>query len=115
MEHSLTVIKGGKSVAAQAPQALLIYLAEFFVKNGVAMTGEITLRGRILPIGGIKEKILAAKRAGIKKIILPKLNEKDLEEVPHNVKRGLELIFAEEMDEILDKFLAKRLKRKIRA
>lgn len=107
--------KDGPSAGITMAAALISSLIKIPIKKGVAMTGEITLRGRILPIGGIKEKILAAKRAGIKKVILPKLNKKDLEEVPHNVKRGLELIFAEEMDEILDKFLAKRLKRKIRA
>jgi ATP-dependent Lon protease len=71
------------------------------VRRDVAMTGEVTLRGRVLPIGGLKEKILAARRAGIKTVILPKRNEKDLEEVPKHVRRGMEFIFAETMDDVL--------------
>ncbi len=64
-----------------------LLLTERHVRNDVAMTGEITLRGLVLPVGGIKEKVLAAKRAGIKSVILPKLNEKDLEEVPESIKK----------------------------
>ena len=65
------------------------------------MTGEVTLRGRVLPVGGLKEKILAAKRAGIKIVILPKKNEKDLEEVPKHVRKDLQFVFVETMDEVL--------------
>ena len=71
------------------------------LRRDVAMTGEVTLRGRVLPIGGLKEKILAARRAGIQTVVLPKRNEKDLEEVPKHVRRGLNFIFAETMDEVL--------------
>ncbi|HSP07169.1 MAG TPA: S16 family serine protease, partial [Acidobacteriota bacterium] len=72
------------------------------VKNDVAMTGEITLRGAVLPVGGIKEKVLAAKRAGLKKVILPDRNRKDLEDVPENVREGLEFLFIKRVDEIID-------------
>jgi ATP-dependent Lon protease len=76
-------------------------LTDKHVRNDLAMTGEITLRGLVLPVGGIKEKVLAAKRAGIKSIILPKLNEKDLEEVPETIKDNMEFKFIEKMDEAI--------------
>jgi ATP-dependent Lon protease len=66
------------------------------------MTGEITLRGRVLPIGGLKEKTLAAKRAGIETIIIPKRNQKDLVEVPDEAKKGLKFIFVDNADQVLD-------------
>jgi ATP-dependent Lon protease len=65
------------------------------------MTGEITLRGRVLPIGGLKEKILAAHRAGLKKVLLPKRNKKDMVEIPKRVKRDLTFIFVDRMEEVL--------------
>jgi len=65
------------------------------------MTGEITLRGRVLPIGGVKEKILAAHRAGLKTVLLPKKNEKDLVEVPAKLRRGMKIVLASRMDEVL--------------
>ena len=65
------------------------------------MTGEITLRGRVLPVGGIKEKVLAAHRAGIRTFILPKKNEKDLMEIPKNARRELKFVFVERMDEVI--------------
>jgi ATP-dependent Lon protease len=70
-------------------------------KSRVAMTGEITLRGRVLPVGGIKEKVLAAKRAGITTVILPKRNEKDLVDVPEKAKKDLSFKLVERVDEIL--------------
>ncbi len=70
------------------------------IRKDVAMTGEITLRGRVLPIGGLKEKILAAHRSGIKRIIIPKENEKDLEELPDNVARKVNVLLVESMDEV---------------
>jgi ATP-dependent Lon protease len=75
------------------------------VRRDVAMTGEITLRGRVLPIGGLKEKVLAAHRAGIKTVILPKENEKDLTEIPANVRKQLNLVLVTHMDEVLKEAL----------
>lgn len=71
------------------------------VNKNIAMTGEVTLRGRVLPIGGLKEKTLAAKRMGIRKIILPKRNKKDLEDIPKYIKEDMEFVFAETMDQVL--------------
>jgi len=72
------------------------------------MTGEITLRGRVLPIGGLKEKLLAALRGGLKKVLIPKDNEKDLAEIPDNVKRGLEIVPVTVVDEVLDQALVRK-------
>ena len=76
------------------------------VKRDIAMTGEITLRGRVLPIGGLKEKLLAALRGGLKTVLIPKENEKDLAEIPDNVKRGLKIIPVKTVDELLGQALA---------
>ena len=73
------------------------------------MTGEITLRGRVLPIGGLKEKLLAALRGGIKKVMIPKDNEKDLEEIPDNVKKGLEIVSVTGVEEVLEHALSRSL------
>ncbi len=73
------------------------------------MTGEITLRGRVLPIGGLKEKLLAALRGGIKKVLIPKDNEKDLAEIPDNVKKGLEIVPVAMVDEVLEHALVRPL------
>ena len=73
------------------------------------MTGEVTITGQVLPIGGLKEKLLAAHRAGIKEVIIPKENEKDMAEIPDNVKDGLELIFVDNVDEVLKIALTKPL------
>ena len=66
------------------------------------MTGEITLRGRVLPIGGLKEKVLAAHRLGIKTIILPKENKRDMDDIPNNIRKQLEFMLVEHMDEVLN-------------
>jgi ATP-dependent Lon protease len=75
------------------------------VRNDLAMTGEITLRGRVLPIGGLKEKVLAAHRGGIKTVLLPKENEKDVSEIPQQVLKKVTLIQVENMDEVLKQAL----------
>ena len=80
------------------------------VKKDVAMTGEVTLRGRVLPIGGLKEKLLAALRGGIKVAIIPDENEKDLKEIPQNVKDGLNIIPVRNVEEVLKIALTKDLK-----
>ena len=75
------------------------------------MTGEITLRGRVLPIGGLKEKLLAAKTAGITKVLVPKDNEKDVEEIDKEIKSGMEIVFVERMDEVIDHAFASKPKK----
>jgi ATP-dependent Lon protease len=94
--------KDGPSAGVTMLVSLVSLLTDRHVRNDVAMTGEITMRGLELPVGGIKEKVLAAKRAGIKSVILPKLNEKDLEEVPESIKENMEFKFIERMDEAVD-------------
>jgi len=78
------------------------------IRRDVAMTGEITLRGRVLPIGGLKEKLLAALRAGITTVFYPKDNEKDLAEIPDNVKRALTLIAVSHVDEVIGRALVRK-------
>jgi ATP-dependent Lon protease len=80
--------------------ALLSVLSGIPVHADVAMTGEITLRGKVLPIGGVKEKLLAAHRAGIRKIVLPKDNEKDLSEIPGEILKELRIEFVEKIEEV---------------
>jgi ATP-dependent Lon protease len=81
--------------------ALASLLSNIPVRRDVAMTGEVTLRGRVLAIGGLKSKILAAKRAKLSTVILPKRNEKDLEEIPKHLLRGIQFVFAETMDDVI--------------
>jgi ATP-dependent Lon protease len=71
-------------------------------RNDLAMTGEVTLRGRVLAIGGLNEKAVAARRMGLQRIVLPRANAKDLAELPQDVRDGLEFVFVENMDEVLD-------------
>jgi ATP-dependent Lon protease len=71
------------------------------VRSDVAMTGEITLRGKVLPVGGIKEKVLAAHRAGLRSVILPRRNERDVEDVPAEVRRDVQFVFVEDAAEVL--------------
>ena len=80
------------------------------MRNDVAMTGEITLRGKVLPVGGIKEKVLAARRAGITTVILPRRNESDLEDIPPEVRSEMETIFVDTVDEVIAR-LARRRRR----
>lgn len=100
------VPKDGPSAGITMATALLSALTEIPVKASLAMTGEITLRGRVLPIGGLKEKILAAKIAGIRQVLVPKKNEKDVEEIDAEIKAGMEIIFVERMEEVLQYALA---------
>lgn len=94
--------KDGPSAGITMTTALISALTHIPIRKDVAMTGEITLRGRVLPIGGLKEKTLAANRAGIKKVILPAENEKDLEEIPQNVKRTMEFVLVDNLDDVLE-------------
>ena len=82
--------------------ALVSALTGIPVRQNVAMTGEVTLRGRVLPIGGLKEKLLAALRAGIDTVLIPKENEKDLEKIPENVKTAIRIIPVEDVKEVLE-------------
>jgi ATP-dependent Lon protease len=93
--------KDGPSAGITMATAMLSVFTERPVKRSVAMTGEITLRGNVLPIGGLKEKILAARRTGITTVVVPKLNKKELDEVPSSLKRGLEIHLVDEVDDVL--------------
>jgi ATP-dependent Lon protease len=98
--------KDGPSAGVAMVTTIVSVLTGIPVRRDVAMTGEVTLRGRVLPIGGLKEKLLAALRAGIKTVLIPSDNEKDLADIPDNVKRGLELTPVSTVDEVLKKALA---------
>lgn len=102
------VPKDGPSAGVAIATALVSLLTGRLVRYDVAMTGEITLRGRVLPVGGIKEKVLAASRAGIKEVILSEKNRKDLEEIPPHVKKKLKFIFVNHLDEIFFHALQKK-------
>ncbi|MEN9934342.1 MAG: hypothetical protein RLZZ387_921 [Chloroflexota bacterium] len=95
------VPKDGPSAGIALATALVSAFTERPVRRDVAMTGEITLRGRVLPVGGVKEKVLGAHRAGIGTVILPRRNERDLAEVPAHVKRQMRFVYVERMDEVL--------------
>ena len=99
--------KDGPSAGGAIALAIVSAITGVAVKSNVAMTGEITLRGEILPIGGLKEKLLAALRGGIDTVLIPKKNVKDLEEIPDNVKKGLNIVPVQWIDEILEKALEK--------
>jgi len=93
--------KDGPSAGITMATAIASALSGIPVRRDVAMTGEITLRGKVLPIGGLKEKLLAAHRAGIFEVLLPKDNEKDVAEVPENLRTAMKLHFVDNMDEVL--------------
>jgi ATP-dependent Lon protease len=93
--------KDGPSAGTAMATAIVSVMTGIPVRKEIAMTGEVTLRGRVLPIGGLKEKLLAALRGGISKVLIPKENEKDLADIPDNIKDGLEIIPVESMDEVL--------------
>lgn len=102
------VPKDGPSAGITMATALLSAITGIPVRANLAMTGEITLRGRVLPIGGLKEKILAAKTAGIKTVLVPKKNEKDIEEIANEIKAGLSIHFVESMEEVLSYALTEK-------
>ncbi|GAP76945.1 endopeptidase La [Pseudoalteromonas sp. CO325X] len=103
--------KDGPSAGIAMVTALVSSLTGNPVRSDVAMTGEITLRGEVLPIGGLKEKLLAAHRGGIKTVVIPKKNERDLKEIPENVREGLEIHPVQWIDEVLDHALAQPVER----
>lgn len=99
--------KDGPSAGVTMCTSVISALVKTATDKSVAMTGEITLRGRVLPVGGIKEKVLAANRAGIEKILIPLQNEKDLDEIPNNIKRKLEFVLIDSMDQVLEHALVR--------
>ncbi|MGE5503763.1 MAG: endopeptidase La, partial [Actinomycetota bacterium] len=99
--------KDGPSAGVAMCTAIVSVLTGIPVRKDVAMTGEITLRGRVLAIGGLKEKLLAALRGGLKTVLIPKDNEKDLAEIPDNVKKGLEIVPAATVDDVLQRALTR--------
>src|SRR5581483_9467199 len=101
--------KDGPSAGVALATAITSLLSGVKVDPDVAMTGEITLTGQVLPIGGLKEKVLGAKRAGIRKIILPKRNEIDLDDIPKEVRDTMTFIPVEELSEVLQHALGKRI------
>jgi ATP-dependent Lon protease len=100
--------KDGPSAGVAMATSIVSILTGIPVRRDVAMTGEITLRGRVLPIGGLKEKLLAALRAGITTVFIPKENEKDLAEIPDNVKRHMKIVPVADVDEVIAQALASR-------
>jgi ATP-dependent Lon protease len=101
--------KDGPSAGITLATALASALTKIEVRRDIAMTGEITLRGKVLPIGGLKEKLLAAHRAGIREAILPADNKRDLADLPDLIKNEMKLNWVEQMDEVLEIALARKL------
>lgn len=106
------VPKDGPSAGVTMATALVSVLTGIPVRNDVAMTGEITLRGRVLPIGGLKEKTLAAYRAGITTLIIPKENQKDLEEIPPHVLSQFKIVCVEQIEQVLENALTRMPERR---
>jgi ATP-dependent Lon protease len=104
--------KDGPSAGVTLTTSLVSLLAGIPAPSDLALTGEITLRGKVLPVGGIKEKVIAAKSAGIKRVVLPEKNEKDLEDVADPVKDALSFHFVNEIDQVLDLAFGQALKEK---
>jgi ATP-dependent Lon protease len=102
--------KDGPSAGITMATAMISALSGAPVRKDVAMTGEITLRGRVLPIGGLKSKILAAHLSGAGMVILPKKNEKDLRDIPEEIRKQIKLVLVESMDQVLDAALRRRPK-----
>ena len=101
--------KDGPSAGVAIVTSIVSILTGIPVNRKVAMTGEITLRGRVLPIGGLKEKLLAALRAGISKVVIPGENEKDLAEIPNNIKKKIKIILADNILDVLKESLTKKI------
>ncbi|MCL6087086.1 MAG: endopeptidase La, partial [Actinobacteria bacterium] len=99
--------KDGPSAGVAITTSIVSVLTGIPVLRDVGMTGEVTLRGRILPIGGLKEKLLAAKRSGLRKVVLPLKNKKDVEEVPEAITKGIELVYVENIEDLLKHTLEK--------
>jgi ATP-dependent Lon protease len=97
--------KDGPSAGVTIMTAIASLASGRPVRSDVAMTGEITLRGKVLPVGGIKEKVLAAHRLGVKRVLLPRRNERDLEDVPPEVRRDLEFVLLDTAEEVLEQAL----------
>jgi len=102
--------KDGPSAGIAMVTSIVSAITEIPVYKNVAMTGEITLRGLVLPIGGLKEKLLAAHRAGIKKVLIPNENKKDLVEIPEIIKKNIEIFPVKNVEEVLKHALTKKLK-----
>ena len=101
--------KDGPSAGVALITALTSLFCKKKVNRKVSMTGEITLRGKVLPVGGVKEKVLAAKRAGIKKIILPEKNKKDLSEIKEVYLKGIEFVFVKDIGRAVDEALKEKV------
>jgi ATP-dependent Lon protease len=100
--------KDGPSAGIAMATAIVSLMTGIPVRNDVAMTGEVTLRGRVLPIGGLKEKLLAALRSGIKTVLIPHENTRDLKEIPDNVTKGMEIIPVSHMGEVIKHALVRQ-------
>ncbi len=107
--------KDGPSAGVTIATSLISVCTDLKVKRDVAMTGEITLRGNVLPVGGVKEKVLAAQRAGVKKMILPLPNKKDMTDIPSKTKKEMQFIFVESIHDVFDQALVKKTGQKTRA
>ncbi len=101
--------KDGPSAGVAIATALVSAFFDIPVRRDIAMTGEVTLRGKVLPVGGINEKSVAALRAGVKKLLLPKGNKKNIKELPKEVRRGLQIVVVDSMEEVLVHALSKKL------
>jgi ATP-dependent Lon protease len=107
--------KDGPSAGVTIATSLISICSDLKVKRDVAMTGEITLRGNVLPVGGVKEKVLAAQRAGVKKMILPLPNKKDMADIPSKTKKEMQFIFVESTDDVFDHALVKKAGQKTKS
>lgn len=105
------VPKDGPSAGVAVCISIVSLMTDILVNKSVAMTGEVTLRGRVLAIGGLREKLLAALRGSIKTVVIPSENEKDMQEIPANIREGLNVVFARSVDEVIKVALTKKISR----